>query len=71
MRPIDGDRLKAILNDSEKMLKSANNSNLESLDDDDKAFWKIYVYAIGMAFGITRNAIDMMPALETSEMNQE
>jgi hypothetical protein len=71
MRPIDGDRLKAILNDSEKMLKSANNSNLESLDDDDKAFWKIYVYAIGMAFGITRNAIDMMPTLETREMNQE
>jgi hypothetical protein len=70
MKPIDGDRLKAILNDSEKMLKSANNSNLESLDDDDKAFWKIYVYAIGMAFGITRNAIDMMPTLEASEMNQ-
>jgi hypothetical protein len=70
MRAIDGDRLKAILNDSEKMLKSANNSNLESLDDDDKAFWKIYVYAIGMAFGITRNAIDMMPTLEASEMNQ-
>lgn len=71
MRAIDGDRLKAILNDSEKMLKSANNSNLESLDDDDKTFWKIYVYAIGMAFGITRNAIDMMPTLENKETNQE
>lgn len=71
MKPIDGDRLKAILNDSEKMLKSANNSNLESLDDDDKEFWKIYVYAIGMAFGITRNAIDMMPTLENKETNQE
>lgn len=70
MRPIDGDRLKAILNDSEKTLKSANNSNLESLDDDDKAFWKIYVYAIGMAFGITRNAIDMMPELGTREINK-
>lgn len=63
MRAIDGDRLKAFLNDTEKTLKSANNSNLESLDDDDKAFWKIYVHAIGMAFGITRNAIDMMPEL--------
>jgi hypothetical protein len=64
MKPIDGDRLKAILNDSEKMLKSANNSNLESLDDDDKAFWKIYVYAIGKTFEVTRNAIDRMPELE-------
>lgn len=62
MRPIDGDRLKAFLNDTEKTLKSVNSSDQESWDDD-KAFWKIYVHAIGKTFEVTRNAIDRMPTL--------
>lgn len=70
MRAIDGDRLKAVLNDTEKTLKGVNSSDLESWDDDDKAFWKIYIHAIGQAFGVTRNAIDMMPELENKETNQ-
>jgi len=71
MRPIDGDRLKAFLDDAEKTLKSVDSSDQESWDDDDKAFWKIYVHAIGKAFEVTRNAIDRMPTLETKETNKE
>lgn len=64
MRPIDGDRLKAFLNNTEKTFKSVNSDDLEFWDDDDKAFWEIYVYAIGKTFEVTRNAIDRMPTLE-------
>ena len=63
MRPIDGDRLKAILNDTEKTLKGIKKDNQEA--------WDIYIGAIGNAFAIIRNVIDLMPTLETMEMNQE
>ena len=56
MRPIDGDRLKAFLNDTEKTLKGTKKDNQEA--------WGLYVYAIGKAFEVTRNAIDRMPTLE-------
>ena len=56
MRPIDGDRLKALLNDSEKTLKGIKKENQEA--------WDIYIYAIGKAFEITRNVIDWLPELE-------
>ncbi len=71
MRPIDGDRLRAFLDDTEKTLKRATSSNLNPGDNDDQAFWKIYIHAIGKTFEITRNAIDWMPTLENKEMNQE
>lgn len=67
MRSIDGDRLKAFLNDTEKTLKSFNSSDQESWDDDDKAFWKIYVHAIGKTFEVTREAIDRMPELKKTD----
>lgn len=67
MRPIDGDRLKAFLNDSEKTLKSIDDNDLASWNDDDKAFWKIYVHVVGKTFEVTRNAIDWMPTLETKK----
>lgn len=63
MKPIDGDNLKAILNDVEKTLKSTNKTNQEA--------WDIYVYVIDVAFSVIRGVIDMMPALENKEMNQE
>lgn len=69
MRAIDGDRLKAFLDDTEKMLKRVNDSDQVSWDDDDKEFWKIYVHAIGKTFEVTRNAIDRMPTLETRGEN--
>lgn len=63
MKPIDGDRLKALLDDTEKTLKNIDNMGRES--------WDIYISAVGAVFRIVREAIDRMPALETSEMNQE
>lgn len=63
MKPIDGDNLKAILNDVEKTLKSTNKTNQEA--------WDIYVSVIDVAFSVIRGVIDMMPALENKEMNQE
>ena len=63
MRPIDGDRLKAFLSDTEKTLKGTKKDNQEA--------WDLYVYAISTAFAITRNAIDWMPTLETKETNKE
>lgn len=68
MKPIDGDRLKAILNDTEKMLKNVNRNDLESQVDDGNEFWNIYIHAIGQAFGVTRNAIDMMPELKKTDI---
>lgn len=61
MRPIDGDRLKAFLVDSEKTLKNINNNDI------DEGAWKIYIYAVGVVFQIARNAIDRMPTLETRD----
>ena len=63
MKPIDGDKLKAHLDDVEKTLKSFDNLGRES--------WDIYISAIGAVFRVTREAIDRMPALKTKEMNQE
>jgi len=63
MKPIDGDRLKAILNDVEKTLKNTNKTNQEA--------WDIYVSVIDIAFSVIRGVIEMMPALETREMNEE
>jgi hypothetical protein len=56
MRPIDGDRLKAILNDTEKTLKGIKKDNQEA--------WDLYIDAISNAFAIIRNVIDLMPTLE-------
>lgn len=63
MRAIDGDRLKALLDDTEKTLKGIDNLGRES--------WDIYISAVGAVFRIVREAIDRMPTLEASEMNQE
>lgn len=63
MKPIDGDRLKAILNNVEKTLKNTNKTDQEA--------WDIYVSVIDVSFSVIRGVIDMMPALKTSEMNQE
>lgn len=57
MRAIDGDRLKAILNDAEKDLKGIKKDNQEA--------WDLYISVIDMAFSVIRGVIDMMPALET------
>ena len=62
MRPIDGDRLKAFLDDTEKTVKNIDNLGRES--------WDIYVSALSATFRVTREAIDRMPTLEASEMNQ-
>lgn len=67
MRAIDGDRLKAFLDDTEKTLKRIDDSDQASWDDDDREFWKIYIHAIGKVFAITQNAIDWMPTLETRD----
>jgi hypothetical protein len=56
MGAIDGDRLKAFLNDSEKTLKGIN---------DDRESWGIFIRAIDAVFRITCNAIDRMSTLET------
>ena len=56
MRPIDGDRLKAHLDDVEKTLKGFDNLGRES--------WDIYVSAFSATFRVTREAIDRMPTLE-------
>lgn len=61
MRPIDGDRLKAILNNTEKDLKG--------IKKDDQGAWDLYIYAIGKAFEITCNTIDWLPTLETRGEN--
>jgi hypothetical protein len=56
MRPIDGDRLKELLNDTEETLMKIDNMGRES--------WDIYISAVGAVFRITREAIDRMPTLE-------
>ena len=63
MKPIDGDNLKAILNDVEKTLKSTNKTDQEA--------WDIYVSVIEISFSVIRGVIDMMPELKTKEMNEE
>lgn len=60
MRPIDGDRLKAVLDDTEKTLKNIDSMGRES--------WDIYISAVGDVFKLVREAIDRMPAMETREM---
>lgn len=69
MRPIDGDRLKAFLDDTEKTLKRINTSDQASWDDDDRAFWDIYIHTVGKVFAVAQNAIDWMPTLETRGEN--
>lgn len=63
MRAIDGDRLKAFLDDTEKTLRNIDNMGRES--------WDIYISAVGAVFRITREAIDRMPELGIKEMNEE
>ena len=57
MKPIDGDRLKEMLDDREDTMKCIN-----ALAGDS---WDVYAAAIGAAFSITRMTIDEMPVLHT------
>jgi hypothetical protein len=63
MKPIDGDRLKALLDDTEKTLKNIDSMGRES--------WEIYVSTVSATFKAIRGIIDRMPELEIKEMNQE
>lgn len=58
MRPIDGDRLKEILDDREDTMRCINALAGDSCD--------VYAAAIGAAFSITRMEIDEMPVLRTA-----
>ncbi len=58
MKPIDGDRLKEILDDREDIMKCINASAGDSCD--------VYAAAVGAAFSVMRMAIDEMPVLRTA-----
>ena len=58
MKPIDGDRLKEILDDREDTMR-----NINALAGD---AWDVYAAAIAAAFSVMRMTIDEMPALRTA-----
>lgn len=58
MRPIDGDRLKEMLDDREDTMKCIN-----ALAGDSR---EIYTAAVRAAFSVIRMTIDEMPVLRTA-----
>lgn len=58
MRPIDGDRLKEILDDREDTMKTINALAGDTRD--------VYAAAIRAAFSVMRMTIDEMPVLRTA-----
>ncbi len=64
MRPIDGDRLKELLDDTEDILKSISKIELANFEQES---WDIYVSEVGVVFRIVRDVIDRMPRLDHME----
>lgn len=58
MKPIDGDRLKELLDDTEDILKSISKIELVNFE---------YVSEVGVVFRIVRDVIDRMPRLDHME----
>lgn len=63
MKPIDGDRLKELLDDTEDMLRSIN--SIDHIDLIDTKSWDMYLSALRAVFMVVRETIDRMPVLRT------
>lgn len=64
MKPIDGDRLKELLDDTEDILKSISKIELANFEQES---WDTYVSEVGVVFRIVRDVIDRMPRLDHME----
>lgn len=57
MKPIDGDRLKEILDNTEDLVVNSNRCDLP------EKYWEVCIDALKITFKIVRDVIDELPAL--------